>query len=111
MSDRSESIQPMPVRFPRSIHEQLRRAAFDADVSMSAYVVEAVREKLGSKERGLRRRLARDILELDALDRKRTVNRGPYYSANACLQKLARGEDLPDPKTLSIGDDGHWKAT
>ena len=101
----------MPVYFPKAVHEQLRRAAFDANVSMSAYVVEAVREKLGSKERERRRQLARDILELDALDCKRTVNRGPYYSADACLQKLARGEDLPDPKTLSIGDDGHWKAT
>jgi hypothetical protein len=37
----------MPIRFPRAVRERLRQVAFDARISMSAFVVEAVREKLG----------------------------------------------------------------
>jgi hypothetical protein len=37
----------MPVRFPRVVRERLRQVAFDARISMSAFVVEAVWEKLG----------------------------------------------------------------
>jgi hypothetical protein len=47
MSDDDEGLQQLPVRFPRSVHEALRRAAFEAHRSMNALVVEAVREKLG----------------------------------------------------------------
>lgn len=42
----------MPIRFPRAVRERLRQVAFDARVSMSAFVVEAVREKLGMTEGG-----------------------------------------------------------
>lgn len=45
----------MPVYFPEDVKQQLRREAFDREVSMSAIVVEAVREKLGmtgSDEKG-----------------------------------------------------------
>ena len=45
-------LQAMPIRFPRAVRERLRQVAFDARVSMSAFVVEAVREKLGMTEGG-----------------------------------------------------------
>ena len=37
----------MPVYFPEDVKQRLRHEAFDREVSMSAIVVEAVREKLG----------------------------------------------------------------
>jgi hypothetical protein len=43
----SDELKPMPVYFPEDVKQRLRREAFDREVSMSAIVVEAVREKLG----------------------------------------------------------------
>lgn len=37
----------MPVGFPADVHERLRETAHQRRISMSALVVEAVREKLG----------------------------------------------------------------
>jgi len=48
----SEDLQRLPVGFPRDIHKALKRAAFEQDRSMSAIIVEAVREKLGMSEGG-----------------------------------------------------------
>jgi len=48
----SDDLQRLPVGFPRDVHKALKHAAFEQDRSMSAIVVEAVREKLGMAEDG-----------------------------------------------------------
>jgi hypothetical protein len=47
-------------------------------------------------ERHVQRQMAIRILELDALDRQRTSNKGPYYDMRTSLRRLARGEPLPE---------------
>jgi hypothetical protein len=51
-------------------------------------------------ERHVRRQVAREVLELNELDRvqgERTNNRGPFYDMRTSLRRLARGETLPVP--------------
>jgi hypothetical protein len=40
------SLQRVPIGFPPDLHRQLRKAAFDADTSMSAFTVAAVQARL-----------------------------------------------------------------
>ena len=39
-------VQPMTVRFPREVHDALRRKAFDERTAMNTLTVEAVRQSL-----------------------------------------------------------------
>lgn len=45
-STKDDDSQPMSVRFPRDVHDALRRKAFTERTAMNTLIVEAVREKL-----------------------------------------------------------------
>lgn len=45
-------------------------------------------------ERDVRRKMARHVLDLDALNRQKTRNRPPWINMTTSLRKLSRGEEL-----------------
>ena len=67
----------------------------------------AIRAALPLIARQVRRQVAREILDLDAADRKfppyTEFNHGPYGDADTSLRRLARGEPLPEVKDLRGG--------
>ena len=58
-------------------------------------------------ERHVRRETAREVLALEAEDRKRwAYAKGPYGDMRTSLRRLERGEPLPRPEELRGGNDG-----
>ena len=58
-------------------------------------------------ERHVRREMAREVLALEAEDRKRwAFAKGPYGDMRTSLRRLERGEPLPRLEDLRGGNDG-----
>ena len=55
-------------------------------------------------EREVRREMAREVLALDAVDGQCSHNVGPWGSMKASLNKISRGEPLPDWRDLHGGE-------
>lgn len=46
-------------------------------------------------ERDMRRKIGRQVLALDSLNRQKTRNKPPWIDVRTSLRKLSRGEELP----------------
>ena len=55
-------------------------------------------------EREVRRGMAREVLALDAVDRQCARNKPPYGSMKVSLNRIERGEPLPDWRELHGGE-------
>jgi hypothetical protein len=81
--------------------DALRKSGLDADAVAVTVALNAV---LPLIERDIRRKTAREILFLAQVDRERDArNLGPYGCVDASLNRLARGELLPDWRDLRGG--------
>jgi hypothetical protein len=107
-----EAFPPMTVRFPRDVHDGLRRKAFDERKAMNTLVVEAVRKDLGRRRNDVLasrlEKLAADYLDLasNGADLDRHASASALCSQFASEIRAALREFDPSGVPSPAGDTG-----